>query len=158
MTSYPRRKTCGHSAKASHASRVARTAARALSWLCARCGLHSRPATKPDCFALESLLARRRIGMGELPLARKSIRQRALAGETVLGAMIFEFFVPGMPQLLRNAGAEFAIYDMEHGGSASRPSRCSRLQVAGRAWCQWCAYRAENTTLSPVRLTSVRKV
>ena len=30
--------------------------------------------------------------------------------------MIFEFFVPGMPQILRNAGAEYAIYDMEHGG------------------------------------------
>jgi 2-dehydro-3-deoxyglucarate aldolase/4-hydroxy-2-oxoheptanedioate aldolase len=49
-------------------------------------------------------------------LARKSIRQRALSGETVLGAMIFEFFVPGMPQIVRNAGCEFAIYDMEHGG------------------------------------------
>jgi 2-dehydro-3-deoxyglucarate aldolase/4-hydroxy-2-oxoheptanedioate aldolase len=49
-------------------------------------------------------------------LARKSVRQRALAGETVLGAMIFEFFVPGMPQILKNAGAEYAIYDMEHGG------------------------------------------
>lgn len=30
--------------------------------------------------------------------------------------MIFEFFVPGIPQILRNAGAEYAIYDMEHGG------------------------------------------
>jgi 2-keto-3-deoxy-L-rhamnonate aldolase RhmA len=49
-------------------------------------------------------------------LAGKSIRQRALKGETILGAMIFEFFVPGMPQILRNAGAEYAIYDMEHGG------------------------------------------
>lgn len=49
-------------------------------------------------------------------MARKSIRQRALSGETILGAMIFEFFVPGMPQMLRNAGAEYAIYDMEHGG------------------------------------------
>jgi len=45
-----------------------------------------------------------------------SIRERALAGETVLGAMIFEFFVPGIPRILRNAGAEYAIYDMEHGG------------------------------------------
>ena len=45
-----------------------------------------------------------------------SIRQRALSGETIAGAMIFEFFVPGIPQILRNAGAEFAIYDMEHGG------------------------------------------
>lgn len=49
-------------------------------------------------------------------MARKSIRERALSGETVLGAMIFEFFVPGIPQILRGSGAEFAIYDMEHGG------------------------------------------
>ena len=45
-----------------------------------------------------------------------SIRQRALAGETIAGAMIFEFFVPGIPQILRNAGAQYAIYDREHGG------------------------------------------
>ena len=51
----------------------------------------------------------------DLPLA-KSIRQRALAGDTILGAMIFEFFVPGMPQILCRASAEYAIYDMEHGG------------------------------------------
>jgi 2-dehydro-3-deoxyglucarate aldolase/4-hydroxy-2-oxoheptanedioate aldolase len=49
-------------------------------------------------------------------LTKKSVRQRALSGETILGAMIFEFFVPGMPQMLRNSGAEYAIYDMEHGG------------------------------------------
>lgn len=49
-------------------------------------------------------------------MTRKSVRQRALSGETILGAMIFEFFVPGMPQMLRNAGAEYAIYDMENGG------------------------------------------
>ena len=30
--------------------------------------------------------------------------------------MIFEFFVPGIPQILRNAGADYAIFDMEHGG------------------------------------------
>jgi 2-keto-3-deoxy-L-rhamnonate aldolase RhmA len=49
-------------------------------------------------------------------LAQKSIRERALAGESVLGAMVFEFFVPGVPQILRNAGADYAIFDMEHGG------------------------------------------
>jgi 2-dehydro-3-deoxyglucarate aldolase/4-hydroxy-2-oxoheptanedioate aldolase len=49
-------------------------------------------------------------------MARNTIRKRALAGETVLGSMVFEFFVPGMPQILSQAGAEYAIYDMEHGG------------------------------------------
>jgi 2-keto-3-deoxy-L-rhamnonate aldolase RhmA len=49
-------------------------------------------------------------------VANRSIRKRALSGETVLGAMMFEFFVPGVPQILRNAGCEYAIYDMEHSG------------------------------------------
>jgi len=45
-----------------------------------------------------------------------AIRQRVLAGETVAGAMIFEFFTPGMPQVLKSAGCEFALFDMEHAG------------------------------------------
>lgn len=49
-------------------------------------------------------------------MAKTSLRQRALAGELIRGSMVFEFFTPGMPQILANAGAEFAIYDMEHGG------------------------------------------
>ena len=34
----------------------------------------------------------------------------------IRGAMIFEFFSPGMPIILKNAGCEFIIFDMEHGG------------------------------------------
>lgn len=49
-------------------------------------------------------------------MARRSLRQRALAGETVLGSMVFEFFTPGIAQVLRLAGCEYAIYDMEHAG------------------------------------------
>src|SRR4029079_6682788 len=45
-----------------------------------------------------------------------AIRQRVLGGETVLGAMVFEFFAPGMPQVLKSAGCEFALFDMEHAG------------------------------------------
>ena len=40
-------------------------------------------------------------------MARKPLRQRVLAGETVLGSMIFELFAPAIPQLLVHAGAEF---------------------------------------------------
>ncbi len=46
----------------------------------------------------------------------RSLRERALAGETVRGAMVFEFFSPGIGQILAQAGAEFVIYDMEHTG------------------------------------------
>jgi len=49
-------------------------------------------------------------------VAKKPLRQRAMAGETVRGAMVFEFFSPGIAQVLAHAGAEFVIYDMEHTG------------------------------------------
>jgi len=45
-----------------------------------------------------------------------AIKVRALAGETVLGALVFEFFSPGMPQVLKAADCEFALFDMEHTG------------------------------------------
>jgi 2-keto-3-deoxy-L-rhamnonate aldolase RhmA len=45
-----------------------------------------------------------------------AIKQRVLSGDTVLGALVFEFFSPGMPQVLKGAGCEFALFDMEHTG------------------------------------------
>ena len=45
-----------------------------------------------------------------------SIRKRVMAGEQVMGAMIFEFFSPGIPQILSAAGCEYVLYDMEHTG------------------------------------------
>ena len=38
------------------------------------------------------------------------------AGETIVGAMTFEFFSPGMSAILANSGCRFVIYDMEHTG------------------------------------------
>ena len=49
-------------------------------------------------------------------MARKSLRHRALSGETALGAMVFEFFTPGIAQVLKLAGCEYVLYDMEHAG------------------------------------------
>ena len=42
------------------------------------------------------------------------LRDRILASETVIGAMVFEFQVPGMPAILSQSGCEYVIYDMEH--------------------------------------------
>ncbi len=49
-------------------------------------------------------------------MSKKSIRSRVMAGEQVLGAMVFEFFTPGIAQCLKLSGAEYIIYDMEHTG------------------------------------------
>lgn len=45
-----------------------------------------------------------------------SIQAPLAAGETVIGAMTFEFFSPGMSAILANSGCRFVIYDMEHTG------------------------------------------
>jgi len=45
-----------------------------------------------------------------------TIKARTCAGETVTGAIVLDFFSPGMPQVLKSAGCEFALFDMEHTG------------------------------------------
>lgn len=45
-----------------------------------------------------------------------AIASRLRRGETVAGAMIFEFFSPGMSAILANSGCRFVFYDMEHTG------------------------------------------
>src|SRR5580704_6404705 len=44
------------------------------------------------------------------------IRKKLEAGGVVYGVMAAEFFTPGFCQIAANAGAEFVIFDMEHGG------------------------------------------
>ena len=44
-------------------------------------------------------------------MARRSLRQRAMSGETLPGSMIFEFFTPGIAQVLKLAGCAYVIYD-----------------------------------------------
>lgn len=44
------------------------------------------------------------------------VKRSLAAGGRAFGAMVFEFFSAGLPQICRNAGAEFILYDMEHTG------------------------------------------
>lgn len=44
------------------------------------------------------------------------VKQRLAAGGRSFGAMVFEMFTPGLPQIAANAGAEYALFDMEHSG------------------------------------------
>lgn len=44
------------------------------------------------------------------------LKPSILAGDTVVGAMTFEFFSPGMSAILANAGCRYVLYDMEHTG------------------------------------------
>lgn len=47
-----------------------------------------------------------------------SLRARLRQGKTVYGVFGTEFFTPGLCQIAANAGAEFVLFDMEHGGVA----------------------------------------
>ena len=44
------------------------------------------------------------------------LKNRVTSLDKLRGSMIFEFFSPGIPIILKNAGCEFVIFDMEHGG------------------------------------------
>ena len=44
------------------------------------------------------------------------VKHKLKTGETVLGTMMFEFATTGVARLAAVAGAEFAVYDMEHTG------------------------------------------
>jgi 2-dehydro-3-deoxyglucarate aldolase/4-hydroxy-2-oxoheptanedioate aldolase len=46
------------------------------------------------------------------------VKKKLAAGGTAFGAMVFEFFTPGMPRLMKNAGAEYVMYCMEHTGAS----------------------------------------
>lgn len=45
-----------------------------------------------------------------------SVKRRLLAGEISLGTLMMEFNTTGIARLAANAGAEFAVFDMEHTG------------------------------------------
>ena len=44
------------------------------------------------------------------------VRAKLAAGGLAYGTMAFEFFTPGLPDILQAAGAEFVLYDTEHSG------------------------------------------
>ncbi len=45
-----------------------------------------------------------------------NLKNKVISLHHIRGAMIFEFFTPGIPIILKNSGCEFIIFDMEHGG------------------------------------------
>jgi 2-keto-3-deoxy-L-rhamnonate aldolase RhmA len=64
-----------------------------------------------------------------------TLRQRVMAGEQVLGSMVFEFFTPGIAQILKSAGCAYALYDMEHTGMnletfKAQVAHCRGLEIA----------------------------
>jgi len=74
------------------------------------------------------------------------VKARLASGGHAFGTMVFEFFTPGMAQIMAAGGAEFALFDMEHSGigieTVKQQMSYARLQPA----CRWCGCRR-----SPIR-------
>ncbi|MFT3818895.1 MAG: aldolase/citrate lyase family protein [Rubrivivax sp.] len=64
-----------------------------------------------------------------------TLKSRLLAGEVPVGTMAMEFWVPGLAQMARAAGAEFIVYDMEHSGASleSVKAQCAYCRGVGIA-------------------------
>ena len=60
-----------------------------------------------------------------------TVKRRLAEGGTAIGTYVMEFFTTGLCRIVANAGADFAIFDMEHGGWATgmtfTPSRWDRV-------------------------------
>jgi 2-dehydro-3-deoxyglucarate aldolase/4-hydroxy-2-oxoheptanedioate aldolase len=52
----------------------------------------------------------------EAAMRPNPVKEKLARGGVALGTMVFEFASPGLPAILAGAGAEFALYDMEHSG------------------------------------------
>lgn len=46
------------------------------------------------------------------------VKTRLAAGHPAFGTMAFEFFTPSLAQIVKAAGADFILYDMEHSGAS----------------------------------------
>ncbi len=49
-------------------------------------------------------------------MLHNGLRSHIEANRLTIGTMLFEFFTPGIGHILKNAGCDFAIADMEHSG------------------------------------------
>lgn len=50
-------------------------------------------------------------------MRKNLLKPKLLAGATSFGLFAFEFLTPGLPQIAKEAGAEFLLLDMEHSGA-----------------------------------------
>lgn len=51
-------------------------------------------------------------------MRKNPVKEKLLAGQPAFGAFGWEFLVPGLPQIVKAAGSEFLLIDMEHAGTS----------------------------------------
>jgi 2-dehydro-3-deoxyglucarate aldolase/4-hydroxy-2-oxoheptanedioate aldolase len=74
----------------------------------------------------------------ECGVRENPIKATLARGGSAVGAMVFEFFSPGMPQICSNAGAQFVLYDMEHTGLSFETLKTQVALCRGLDVVPWC--------------------
>ena len=72
------------------------------------------------------------------------------------GTMMMEFATTGIGRIAAEAGAEFAVFDMEHTGWSMETIRMLMATSRRPTWCRWSGSRRSSTTSSPGCSMSVR--
>ena len=65
------------------------------------------------------------------------IKERLARNELLTGTMVFEFFTPGIAQIVRAAGADFVLYDMEHSGAGVETMKAQLAHCRGLPLAPW---------------------
>ena len=85
-----------------------------------------------------------------------SVKRILRDGGVSIGTMMMEFATTGIGRIAAEAGAEFAVFDMEHTGWSIETIRMLMATSRRPTWCRWCASRRSSITSSPGCSTSVR--
>ena len=65
------------------------------------------------------------------------MKNRLARNELLTGTMIFECFSPGIAQIVRAAGADFILYDMEHSGAGVETMKAQFAHCRGLPIAPW---------------------
>ena len=65
------------------------------------------------------------------------VKSRLAAGGHAVGTMAFEFFTPSLPQIVKAAGAQFLLYDMEHSGAGIETMKAQFACCRGLPIAPW---------------------
>ena len=64
-------------------------------------------------------------------------KDRLARNELLTGTMVFEFFSPGIAQIVKAAGADFILYDMEHSGAGVETMKAQFAHCRGLSIAPW---------------------
>ncbi len=87
-------------------------------------------------------------------MAEAGLKAMARTKTVKLGHFIVEFATPGIGHIMKNAGCEFVLFDIEHSGFGYETIKSAHaLFRGGRLPRRSCACRRRNTTTSPAPAT-----